>query len=58
MTVRVELTNAEANALWRAAGNSMDAWQDAIALLLHPSSVLAGYRALEKLRAALIAAER
>lgn len=48
----VELTAAEAKALWHLANCAADAWEDAFAVLGTTQSVDAGYRAMSKLVAA------
>lgn len=56
--VRVEMSRAEANALWHAAGNSIDAWEDALGVLGNAASARAAYRAHTKLGRAITRAER
>lgn len=43
--VKLELTLAQANALWLAASNSLNDYDDAIAILSHPKTVEAAQRA-------------
>jgi hypothetical protein len=51
--VRIELTEAEAVALWRAAGNSLTDEHTALDILLNKHSVKAAQRAFEKLGTAI-----
>lgn len=53
MTVRVELTKAQAEALVRLAECASNTYDDAMTVLLHPSRVSAGYVAIQKLNRAI-----
>lgn len=56
--VMVRLTPAEASALARLAECAGNTYDDALAVLDAPSSVRAGYRAIDKLRAAINRSDR
>lgn len=53
----VVLTDAQASALESLAACSSNTWEDALAVLVQPGAVQAGYRALDALRHARVVPE-